>query len=75
MFCPVILAILHSGHLPTESEVDETSIESAMRRNLLVKGLNKCFLAAKELVEIITDNLQSARENLPPPWYTVFCKS
>jgi hypothetical protein len=48
-------------------------MESAMRQGMLDKGVNLCVASARDLVELITGNLDLCNEALPPSWHNVFC--
>ena len=44
-----------------------------MRQGMLDKGVNLCVASARDLVELITGNLDLCNEALPPSWHNVFC--
>lgn len=44
-----------------------------MRNGMLDKGVNLCVSSARDLVELITGNLDLCNEVLPPSWHNVFC--
>ena len=48
-------------------------MESAMRQGMLDNGVNLCVASARDLVELITGNLDLCNEALPPSWHNVFC--
>ncbi|KAE8406911.1 hypothetical protein BDV37DRAFT_242179 [Aspergillus pseudonomiae] len=65
-------ALFHSSGQDTPSKTDP-SMESAMRQDVLDKGVNLCVSSANDLVELITSNLHIHDDILPPFWHNVFC--
>lgn len=71
MFRPVLSFLFH-GSRPINGSEQDSSMETAMLRSMLVKGVDLCTSAARELVDLITGYLGSTSDVLPPPWYTVY---
>ncbi|KAJ0418596.1 fungal-specific transcription factor domain-containing protein [Aspergillus carlsbadensis] len=71
MFRPVLSAVFHDNCKDTTSEQD-SSMEAAMRQGMLDKGINLCVSSARDLVELISGNLDLCSEVLPPSWHNVF---
>ncbi|BCS28202.1 fungal specific transcription factor domain-containing protein [Aspergillus puulaauensis] len=70
MFRPVLSALFHSSSKETSGQ--DSSMESAMRNGMLDKGVNLCVSSARDLVELITGNLDLYNQVLPPSWHNVF---
>ncbi|GKZ37370.1 hypothetical protein AbraIFM66950_008891 [Aspergillus brasiliensis] len=71
MFRPVLSALLHLSprhHCSTQ----EHSMESAIRQDMLNKGVNLCVSSACELVDLMAANLDTANDILPPSWDSVY---
>ncbi|KNG85200.1 hypothetical protein ANOM_008079 [Aspergillus nomiae NRRL 13137] len=64
-------ALFHSSGQDTPSKTDP-SMESAMRQDVLDKGVNLCVSSAYDLVDLITSNLHIHDDILPPFWHNVF---
>ncbi|KAE8379700.1 fungal-specific transcription factor domain-containing protein [Aspergillus bertholletiae] len=64
-------ALFHSSSQDAASEPHH-SMESAMRQDILDKGVNLCVSSAYDLVELITANLHVHNDILPPSWHNVF---
>ncbi|KAL3441561.1 fungal-specific transcription factor domain-containing protein [Aspergillus insuetus] len=71
MFRPVLSVLFNSGSKNTESEQD-SSMKSAMRQGMLDKGFSLCVSSARDLVDLITGNLDLCNGVLPPSWHNVF---
>ncbi|KAF9893491.1 hypothetical protein FE257_010803 [Aspergillus nanangensis] len=71
MFRPVLSALLHSRSVDNPSKHDE-SMEFAMRQGMLEKCVDLCISSARELVHLITGNLEAGDDILPPTWHNVF---
>lgn len=72
LFRPLLSTLLHSTSRDTPFEPD-SSMENEMRQDILDKGVNLCISSARELVDLITGNLNTCNDILPPPWHNVFC--
>lgn len=46
-----------------------------MQDEMVLKAANLCVSGARELLQLIEDNIYFKTDVLSPPWYTVFCKS
>lgn len=74
MLRPVLYTLCDlSGDSNDATESD--SIEFIMRHGMLVRLANSCVNVARELVHLIAGNVHTHPDSLPPPWYSVFCKS
>ncbi|KAL3449911.1 fungal-specific transcription factor domain-containing protein [Aspergillus insuetus] len=71
MFRPVLSAVSSSSCKDIISE-QGSSMQSGMRQGMLDKGVNMCVSSARDLVELITGNLDLSNEVLPPSWHNVF---
>ncbi|KAE8332314.1 fungal-specific transcription factor domain-containing protein [Aspergillus sergii] len=64
-------ALFHSSNQDTASEPNH-SMESAIRQDILDKGVKLSVSSAYDLVELITANLHVHNDILPPYWHNIF---
>ena len=75
MLHPLLHTLRQSAQLPSGSCSGEGLSDSTIGQGVLLEATDLCISNAKELVDILAENLLMEPDLLPPPWYTIFCTS
>ncbi|KAF9894829.1 hypothetical protein FE257_004450 [Aspergillus nanangensis] len=72
MLCPVLTLLSESVESPSSSGPADTSLDSTLRQEVLIKAARRCMTHALEKIDLLVEYAGAEENVLPPPWYNVY---